>query len=50
MIPDALKNAYAEQHGSSAGLSRGEQLLALLQQDGDMTIPRMVEQLGGGEC
>ena len=47
MILDALKNGYVEQHGSSAGLSRGEQRLALLQQDGHMTIPRMAEQIGG---
>ena len=49
MILDALKNVYVEQHGSSAGLSREEQLLALLRQDGHMTIPRMAERLGIGE-
>ena len=49
MILDALKNVYVEQHGSSAGLSREEQLLVLLRQDGHMTIPRMAERLGIGE-
>ena len=49
MILDALKNVYVEQHGSSVGLSREEQLLALLRQDGHMTIPRMAERLGIGE-
>ena len=49
MILDALKNVYVEQHGSSAGLSREEQLLALLRQDGHMTIPRVAERLGIGE-
>lgn len=49
MILEALKSVYVEQHGPSAPLSSEERLLALLREDGHMTIPAMAEQLGLGQ-